>query len=120
LREFLPWLVGAWMCGVVGIALRSLWHWRRLARLVGHAAIPLPQWEEKLAQMSRRFGLRRPVRLLASAKVATPMLIGWIKPVILLPLSMLSGFSAHQIELIIAHELGHVRRWIIWPTWCKW
>ena len=39
------------------------------------------------------------------------MLIGLIKPVILLPLSMLSGFSPHQIELIIAHELGHVRRW---------
>ena len=111
LREFLPWLVAVWICGVVVIALRSLWHWRRLARLVRHAAIPLPQWEAKLTQMCQRFGLWRPVRLLASAKVDTPMLIGWIKPVILLPLGMLSGFSTHQIELIIAHELGHVRRW---------
>jgi TonB family protein len=110
LREFLPWLVAAWMCGVLVIASRSLWHWQRLARLVRHAAVPLPQWDATLVQMCRRFGLWRPVRLLASAKVATPMLIGWIKPVILLPLSMLSGFSTHQIELIIAHELGHVRR----------
>jgi TonB family protein len=109
-REFLPWLVAAWMFGVVIIGMRSLWHWRRLARLVRHAA-PIPQWETQLTQMCRRFGLFRPVRLLASANVATPMLIGWIKPVILLPLSMLSGFSPHQIELIIAHELGHVRRW---------
>jgi len=110
LREFLPWLVAAWILGVVAIGMRSLWHWRRLARLVRHA-VALPQWETKLEQMCRRFGLLRPVRLLASANVATPMLIGLIKPVILLPLSMLSGFSAHQIELIIAHELGHVRRW---------
>ncbi len=109
-REFLPWLVAAWMFGVVAIGMRSLWHWRRLARLVRHA-MPIPQWETQLTQMCRRFGLFRPVRLLASANVATPMLIGWIKPVILLPLSMLSGFSPHQIELIIAHELGHVRRW---------
>ena len=109
-REFLPWLVAAWMFGVVIIGMRSLWHWRRLARLVRHA-VPIPQWETQLTQMCRRFGLLRPVRLLASANVATPMLIGWIKPVILLPLSMLSGFSPHQIELIIAHELGHVRRW---------
>jgi bla regulator protein blaR1 len=109
-REFLPWLVAAWMFGVVIIGMRSLWHWRRLARLVRHAE-PIPQWETQLTQMCRRFGLFRPVRLLASANVATPMLIGWIKPVILLPLSMLSGFSPHQIELIIAHELGHVRRW---------
>ncbi|MDR3386526.1 MAG: TonB family protein [Rudaea sp.] len=111
LREFLPWLVAGWIVGVVAIALRSLWHWRRLARLVRYAAIPLPQWEAKLTQLCRRFGLLRPVRLLASARIATPMLIGLIKPVILLPLSMLSGFSAHQIELILAHELGHVRRW---------
>ena len=109
-REFLPWLVAAWMFGVVIIGMRSVWHWRRLARLVRHA-VPIPQWETQLTQMCRRFGLFRPVRLLASANVATPMLIGWIKPVILLPLSMLSGFSPHQIELIIAHELGHVRRW---------
>jgi TonB family protein len=110
LREFLPWLVAAWMCGVVVIGLRSLWHWRRLARLVRYAA-PVPQWETQLVQLCGRFGLLRPVRLLASTNVATPMLIGWLKPVILLPLSMLSGFSPHQIELIIAHELGHVRRW---------
>ncbi len=110
LRELLPWLVAGWIFGVVVIALRSLWHWRRLARLA-HNAIALPEWEAKLTQMCRRFGLLRPVRLLASASVATPMLIGLIKPVILLPLSMLSGFSVHQIELIIAHELGHVRRW---------
>jgi bla regulator protein BlaR1 len=110
LREFLPWLVAAWMCGVVVIGMRSLWHWRRLAHLVRHA-LPIPQWEAQLAQLCGRFGLLRPVRLLASANVATPMLIGWVKPVILLPLSMLSGFGPHQIELIIAHELGHVRRW---------
>jgi bla regulator protein BlaR1 len=110
LREILPWLVAMWMCGVVVIGMRSLWHWRRLARLVRQAK-PIPEWEAQLAQMCGRFGLFHPVRLLASAKVATPMLIGWIKPVILLPLSMLSGFSPHQVELIIAHELGHVRRW---------
>jgi bla regulator protein blaR1 len=109
--EMLPWLVAAWMSGVCIIGMRSLLHWRRLARLVRYAATPLPQWEERLKSMCKRFGLLRPVRLLCSASVATPMLLGWFRPVILLPLSMLSGFSPHQIELIIAHELGHVRRW---------
>jgi bla regulator protein BlaR1 len=111
LREFLPALVAVWIFGVMVIASRSLWHWRRLVRLVRGAAAPGAEWQVRLERMRRRFGLLRPVRLLVSAKVATPMLIGWIKPVVLLPLSMLSGFSPHQIELIIAHELGHVRRW---------
>ncbi|HEY7872921.1 MAG TPA: TonB family protein, partial [Rudaea sp.] len=43
--------------------------------------------------------------------VLTPMLVGWIKPAILLPASLLSGFPPQQVELIIAHELGHIRRW---------
>lgn len=111
LREFLPALVAVWIFGVVVIASRSLWHWSRLLRLVRGATPAAPEWQARLSRMRRRFGLLRPVRLLVSAKVATPMLIGWIKPVVLLPLSMLSGFSPHQIELIIAHELGHVRRW---------
>ena len=110
-HEFLPALVAAWIIGVVAIASRSLWHWRRLVRLVRGATLAAPEWQARLSRMRRRFGLLRPVRLLVSAKVATPMLIGWLKPVVLLPLGMLSGFSPHQIELIIAHELGHVRRW---------
>lgn len=110
-RQLLPWLVAVWMGGVVVIAMRWLWDWRRLARLVRYPTTPLPEWDAALKKMCERFGLKRPVRLLASDRVSTPMLFGWITPVILLPLSMLSGFTPHQIELIIAHELGHVRRW---------
>jgi bla regulator protein blaR1 len=110
-RDFLPTLVAIWSIGVLIIATRSLWHWQRLVRLVRGATAPGPEWQARLERMRQRFELSRPVRLLVSAQVATPMLIGWIKPVVLLPLSMLSGFSTHQIELIIAHELGHVRRW---------
>ena len=110
-RDYLPTLVALWTCGVVIIAARSLWHWHRIQRLVRDASLPSAEWQARLQRMCARFGLRRPVRLLVSAKIVTPMLIGWLKPVVLLPLSMLSGFAPQQIELIIAHELGHVRRW---------
>lgn len=111
LRDYLPALVAIWIVGVLLIATRSLFHWHRIQRLVKTASVPGAEWQQRLARMCARFGLSRPVRLLVSAKVATPMLVGWFKPVVLLPLSMLSGFTPHQIELIIAHELGHVRRW---------
>jgi TonB family protein len=39
------------------------------------------------------------------------MLFGWIKPVVLLPAAVALGFPRHQIELILAHELGHLRRY---------
>lgn len=111
LRPLLPWLVALWLCGVLGIAARSLWQWRNLQVLVRGASRPGTAWELRLAYLRARFGVSRPVRLLSSARVVTPMLVGWIKPAILLPASLLSGFPPQQVELIIAHELGHIRRW---------
>jgi len=110
LQPLLPWLVGIWLFGVVAIAARSFWQWHRLMRLV-QSADPAPaQWQARLHHLCERFGLRRPVRLLCSAAAATPMLLGWLRPGVLLPASMLSGFTPVQIEMIIAHELGHIRR----------
>jgi hypothetical protein len=111
LEDWLPYLVALWFVGASLIGLRAFSHWRRLAWLVRHAAVPLPECAEVLARLARRFGIARRVRLLGSVGVDTPMLVGWLRPVILLPLSMMSGFTPQQIELIIAHELGHVRRW---------
>ena len=111
LQPLLPWLVASWLCGVLGIAARSLWQWRNLQVLVRGASRPGAEWELRLACLRARFAVSRPVRLLSSARVLTPMLVGWIKPVILLPASLLSGFPPQQVELIIAHELGHIRRW---------
>jgi bla regulator protein BlaR1 len=111
LQAVLPWLVGAWFVCVAVLATRSFWQWRRLLRIVREASAPSPEWNVRLTRLRERFGLRRPVRLLCSARAVTPMLIGWIRPVVLLPASMMSGFTPAQIELIIAHELGHICRW---------
>lgn len=110
-KAMLPWLVGVWLVGVMMLATRSLWQWRRLVRIVREAVAPPAEWIERLAVLRERFGLRRPVRLLCSARAVTPMLIGWLRPVVLLPASMMSGFTPAQIEMIIAHELGHICRW---------
>jgi bla regulator protein BlaR1 len=110
-EALLPWLVGAWFLGASLIGLRAFAHWRRLAWLVRNASIPLTDCTDVLLRLCRRFGISRRVRLLGSMAIDTPMLVGWLRPVILLPISMLSGFTPSQIELIIAHELGHVRRW---------
>ena len=111
LHEVVPWLVGLWSIGVLMLALRSLWQWRRLMHMVRDAVTPPEEWTARLEKLRARFGLRRPVRLLCSARAVTPMLIGLIRPVVLLPASMMSGFTPSQIELVIAHELGHICRW---------
>ena len=62
-------------------------------------------------RLLRRLRVSRPVRLLQSARVAVPTVAGWLRPVVLLPASALSGLSLEQIEAILAHELAHIRRY---------
>ncbi|HET9836574.1 MAG TPA: M56 family metallopeptidase, partial [Rhodanobacteraceae bacterium] len=109
LSAALPWLVLAWSCGVAFLSLRVWRHWQALRALV-RAAEALPVWQERLRDLAQRFGLRRCAQVLSSARVATPTLVGWIRPVILLPLAVSTGFPVKQVELILAHELAHLRR----------
>ena len=55
-------------------------------------------------------GMRRAVALLESARVEVPMVSGWLRPSILVPVAALSGLTAPQLEAILAHELAHIRR----------
>ena len=111
LAAALPWLVLLWMTGVLALSMRYLAGWtytirlrRRRTREVGQ------QWHRQLEYLARRMGVRRTVRLVSSALVQVPMVAGWLRPMILLPVSVFTGLSPRQIEMIIAHELAHIRR----------
>jgi bla regulator protein BlaR1 len=110
LEAFLPWMVLIWACGVLLLVIRAWRQWKRVQMLVYFAEI-VPQWELKANLMAKRFGLHRHIRVLCSKLVVTPILVGWLKPVVLLPLALVCNFPAAQIELIVAHELAHLRRW---------
>lgn len=51
------------------------------------------------------------IKLLESARATVPMIIGWIKPVVLLPVGIASGLTINQLEAILAHELAHIKRY---------
>ncbi|HET7844416.1 MAG TPA: M56 family metallopeptidase [Xanthomonadales bacterium] len=110
-ERWLPLLVGAWLVGVFLSSLRALRQYWRTKELCRRDAQPLPEWEARLRELTVRFGVSRPVKLVKSAIVQTPSLIGWLAPVIVLPASVLVGLTPKQLELVIAHELGHIRRW---------
>lgn len=109
--HLLPLLVLLWLLGVLVVAARALRQWRALARVAREWAQSHNELDALLAGLTRRFGFVRRIRVLVSARVDTPMLIGWIKPVILLPTAVALGFPRQQVELILAHELGHLRRY---------
>lgn len=57
-----------------------------------------------------KMNLERPVELLESALVNTPMMIGHLKPIILLPLGIVNHLELNEVEAILAHELSHISR----------
>jgi TonB family protein len=110
LNTMLPWLVLAWFAGVLLLSLRAWQQWRRLKILV-RLAERVPPWQATLNRLAASFGLRRGISVLRSKLVDTPVLVGWLRPVILLPLAVACEFPVAQVELILAHELAHLKRW---------
>ncbi len=110
-ESWLPAAVLIWIGGVTLLSLRLAAGWviverlrRRSTRAVSSALA------SRVARMARQLRVSRPVRALESAIVDVPTVVGWLRPVILLPASALAGLSPAQLEAVIAHELAHVRR----------
>lgn len=107
----LPVLVWFWLAGVLLFAARTsggLWRLRCLK--TRKLAETSPEWQKKFADLCLQVGVSGKTRLRESALVAAPIVIGWLKPVVLIPCGALLGLAPAQIEAIIVHELMHIRR----------
>ena len=110
--DLLPWLAPFWAAGVLIFHLRSLASWMVESRLrwrgLCRASDP---WQLKLDQLGARLRLSRPVALFESCLADVPVVIGYLRPMILMPVGLLAGLPAGQLESILLHELAHVRRY---------
>ena len=102
------WIACAWLLGVAAMSLYSMLGWARVQRLRRHFLQPVDF--ACLDTLQRRLGISRAVRLYTSALAQAPVVIGWLRPVILLPVTALTGLSESQLRAILAHELAHIRR----------
>lgn len=106
----LPLVVLLWTAGVSLFSFRLLAGWLRLRAMV-HDSVQAPaHLREMMNSLADRLEIWQPLRMLESRLVDVPTVIGWFEPVILMPVSALTGLSREQLETILAHELAHVRR----------
>lgn len=110
-EAWLPEIVLIWLVGVSVSAMRPLLSWRTVRRLRTAGISPGGDAIHRLLRRTaERLGVVRAVQLFQSTLVPTPVLVGYFRPVILLPLCVVSGLPEPQLELILAHELAHIRR----------
>jgi beta-lactamase regulating signal transducer with metallopeptidase domain len=110
-QKYFPWVVSLWMAGIILLILRFLGGMIVVQRLKYRQTIPLDEiWLEKIMIFTEQLKISQPVKVLQSCLIQVPATLGFFKPVILLPVSLLTGLSAAQVESIIAHELAHIAR----------
>ena len=111
MNRAMPGLLTFWIAGVVVFLVRlsaGLFVTSRMKK-IGLLLIPV-ELERSLQLLLKRFSVTRPIRLAHSALVQVPTVIGWLRPVILIPVGFLTSLSAVQVEAILVHELAHIRR----------
>ncbi len=106
-----PWLAGFYVAGVSIMLVRLLAGLGQVVRLrTAGATPPDAALIRSLHKLAESIGCSAPVRLLVSVRAHTPMVIGCIKPVILLPAAALAQLTPYQLETILLHELAHIKR----------
>lgn len=111
LARALPLLVAMWIAGLVFSSIQLWLRWHKVEALIRQPFQALPRaWSERFAQLVELSGVNQIVRLGETAAVSVPLVAGWLKPVILLPLGVVTSLPAEQIEAILLHELAHISR----------
>lgn len=110
LAELSPRLAPWWALGVLLLSMRQLVGWLGMRRLRAAGVATADGWRRRVEELCGQMGVTIPVELAESARVESPVVLGAFKPLILLPLGMLTSTPAVHVELILLHELAHVRR----------
>ncbi|WP_343702280.1 M56 family metallopeptidase [Chitinophaga sp.] len=111
MEAYFPFLVAIYAAGVVIMTLKLSFDLSQLRQLRRQGvSSPGPEWEKYVKVLAGRMGIDRKVQLFISRHLQVPVMIGFLRPVILLPVAMVNNLSPEQLEAILLHELAHIRR----------
>jgi beta-lactamase regulating signal transducer with metallopeptidase domain len=109
--DALRWLVGAWLIGVVALSLRSFGGFLLIERERRKRFIAVPDSVlEVCITLQDHLGITRAIRYWQCRSLQSPAVLGWFRPIVMLPVCALTGLSSQQLESVIAHELAHIKR----------
>jgi beta-lactamase regulating signal transducer with metallopeptidase domain len=99
----------AWGLGFLffGLRLAFGWHILRGRQRRGGAMLDA-HWQDILRQLQRQLSIQRPIPLVEAAWAQMPLTIGWLKPMIFLPIGLVNRLNPTEVEAILAHELAHI------------
>jgi beta-lactamase regulating signal transducer with metallopeptidase domain len=111
IKKYTPFITIIWILGVLLITFYRIYGFLKIRILVKQAQTIIECcWETKIKEMMQKIGLKRLIKILKSPSIDTPVVIGFLKPVLIVPVSFFSGIDSTYIEAILLHELAHIKR----------
>lgn len=110
---YLLWIVNVWLVGCAFLSLRNLVDYLQCVKLQrAHSEMQDGHWQTTVNRLAHAINFPRQVVIRISDAVDVPSTLGYFKPLILIPAGLLTNFSQAQaqVEVILLHELGHIRR----------
>ena len=106
-----PWLAPFWIVGVLLLSLQRVMSFFGVRKLrTRGTCVASEEWHAELARLAGQLRISRAVHLLESCFAEIPMVLGHLRPVILMPVGLLANLPSEQIEAVLLHELAHIRR----------
>ena len=104
-------IVAVWLIVTIVKSIRMAAGWGYMQQMRREGLMAPALWVERVDALSRQLGVRRAVRLVESALVRVPMVIGQLRPIIYIPLGLINHLPATEMEAVLLHELAHIRRY---------
>jgi beta-lactamase regulating signal transducer with metallopeptidase domain len=102
-------LTGVWLVGVVVGLVRWGRGWR-YARQLGRSLSPLPLADDLRADLRAVFGVKKLPTMTVSEFTAQPMVLGVVRPVVVVPTVLTAGGDRRRLGEVLIHECAHVVR----------
>jgi beta-lactamase regulating signal transducer with metallopeptidase domain len=110
-RTGLPWASMIYLLLLILPVLNFVRNYRYVKHIRHHGISKAGvEWRMFVQKISGHLGIQKPVQIWISELVNSPVTIGYLKPVILLPMAAINQLSSQQLEAILLHELSHIRR----------
>jgi bla regulator protein blaR1 len=107
---YMPVVFWIYVAGLLLFSLHGIFSYYRIYTLRTYQVGPLPlQWKRRIPSLAKTAGVSGRISVRISKRVSIPVVIGFLKPVILLPLAMMSSLSPDQVEAVLLHEFRHIR-----------
>ena len=110
IENYIPTIVNIWIIGVSLFLIKMLGGFIYIKKLINDSRLQNQVLGDTVKKLNRKFHINRNIQIKESIRINTPMVMGYLKPVILFPLGLVNQLSTSEVEAILAHEMAHIKR----------